>query len=101
MEPNMNYPFKEGDDYYTIENLEVIHSVWDDVSEEIHDTNPERQYYQTEGDANWNRALQMLPLIRYELLLALEIAQQTHATGVRIWMQKAMDRLEKLVPNGG
>lgn len=98
MKAKTKYPFKEGDVYYTIENLEVIASVWDDVSEEMHDMNPEREYYLNEGDANWNRALQMLPTIRYELLLALEIARQTHATGVKVWMQKAMARLDKLAP---
>lgn len=31
------YPFKEGDDYWTIEDGLVVHSCWDSVSEELHD----------------------------------------------------------------
>jgi hypothetical protein len=31
------YPFKEGDDYWTIENGEVTWSCWDSVSEDLHD----------------------------------------------------------------
>lgn len=46
-----NYPFNEGDDYYTIENGEVIQSIWDCVSEEIHDENPNKEYFATEEEA--------------------------------------------------
>ena len=45
------YPFEEGDDYYTIENGNVIYSVWDDVSEEIHDENPNKIYFSSEEEA--------------------------------------------------
>ena len=45
------YPFEEGDDYYTIENGKVIYSVWDDVSEEIHDENPNKIYFSSEEEA--------------------------------------------------
>ena len=44
------YPFNEGQTYYTIEKnsngkWEVIQSCWDDVSEEIYDTNKSKEYY--------------------------------------------------------
>lgn len=39
-----DYPFREGDTYYTVEEngdqYEVVKSCWDDVSEEIYDENP-------------------------------------------------------------
>ena len=45
----MKYPFSEGDDYYTIDNGEVIWSCWDDVSEELH--TPDKKYFATEQEA--------------------------------------------------
>jgi hypothetical protein len=40
------YPFEEGDEYYTIENGNVIYSVWDDVRRgQIHDENPNKIYF--------------------------------------------------------
>ena len=51
------YPFNEGDDYWTIEScnygqdLEVVHSFWDDISEQIHDENPDRLLFATEQEA--------------------------------------------------
>ena len=45
------YPFKEGDTYYTIELGEVVESCWDDVSEEIHDENPNMRYFKTREEA--------------------------------------------------
>lgn len=45
------YPFDEGDDYWTIEDGEVVWSCWDDVSEEYHDDNPGRIYYYSVEDA--------------------------------------------------
>lgn len=45
------YPFKEGSDYYTIENGEVVESCWDDVSEDIHDNNPNKIYFKTKEEA--------------------------------------------------
>ena len=41
--------FEEGDDYWTIEGDEVVHSCWDDLSEEYYD--PKGQYFATESDA--------------------------------------------------
>ena len=41
---NSGYPFAEGDTYFTIENGEVIESVWDDVSEEMYDENKHNFY---------------------------------------------------------
>jgi hypothetical protein len=46
------YPFNEGFDYWTIENNKVIWSSWDDVSEELHDANPNKVYFKTEEEAN-------------------------------------------------
>ena len=45
------YPFKEGDDYWTIEDGEIIWSCWDYVSEEIHDKNPNKEYFITKESA--------------------------------------------------
>ena len=39
------YPFNEGDTYYTLEDGEWIESCWDDISEEMHDKNPDKKYY--------------------------------------------------------
>ena len=50
-ESGVKYPFKEGDDYWTIENGEVIKSCWDHESEELYRENPHQMYYQTEKDA--------------------------------------------------
>jgi len=42
---NVNqYPFNEGDAYYTIHGSEIVESIWDDVSEELHDKNPDTKY---------------------------------------------------------
>jgi hypothetical protein len=41
------YPFKEGDDYWTIDNGEVIWSCWDYVSEQLHDLNEQNLYFAT------------------------------------------------------
>ena len=45
------YPFNEGDDYWTIENGEVVWSCWDDISEQMHDENPNQVYYKSLIDA--------------------------------------------------
>ena len=42
---NSPYPFSEGDEHWVEEDGEYIWSVWDDVSEELHDQNPNKQYY--------------------------------------------------------
>jgi hypothetical protein len=39
------YPFNEGDTYYTLENNTWVESCWDCVSEEMHDENPNKKYY--------------------------------------------------------
>jgi hypothetical protein len=44
-----SYPFSEGDDYYTIEDGDIVHSCWDDVSEELY--TPDRKYFATEEEA--------------------------------------------------
>jgi hypothetical protein len=45
------YPFNEGNDYWTIEDGEIIWSCWDDVSEEMHDKNPNKEYFMTKESA--------------------------------------------------
>jgi hypothetical protein len=50
------YPFKEGDGYWTIENDEyggdkIVWYCWDGISEELHDYNPYGVYYRTEDEA--------------------------------------------------
>ena len=45
------YPFNEGDDYWSIVDGDVVHSCWDDVSEEIYDDNPNRKYFSSETEA--------------------------------------------------
>ena len=47
----MKYPFNEGDDYWTIDNAGVTWSCWDSVSEELHDLNPNKIYFNTELEA--------------------------------------------------
>ena len=65
----MKYPFNEGDDYWTIEpvnnaeykplvsneenpsRFEVVWSCWDDVSEDMHDENPNQVYFTSEEQA--------------------------------------------------
>ena len=65
----MKYPFNEGDTYYTLEHIslkelmllnsngenpyifEVVESVWDDVSEEMHDEEPNQLYFKTREEA--------------------------------------------------
>jgi hypothetical protein len=46
-EKETDYPFAEGDTYYTIDEVygDWIESCWDCVSEEIHDANPNKEYY--------------------------------------------------------
>jgi hypothetical protein len=39
-----NYPFSEGDTYYTIEHDTIVESVWDEVSKEIYLSNANRIY---------------------------------------------------------
>ena len=45
-----SYPFSEGDDYFTIENGEVVWSCWDEQSEELH--TPDKKYFISEYSAN-------------------------------------------------
>ena len=48
MNKEREYPFNDGDDYWTVEGNRLIHSCWDDVSEEIHDNNPNQLYFRLE-----------------------------------------------------
>ena len=54
MMSNKKYPFNEGDDYWVyVEDIRghiLMWSCWDDVSEEMHDENPDREYF-TEEEA--------------------------------------------------
>ena len=40
-----DYPFTDGDTYFTLDGDEFIESTWDCTSEEIHDANPDKVYY--------------------------------------------------------
>ena len=42
------YPFNEGDDYWVLEDGDLVWGVWDDASEDMHDENPNRQYFTQE-----------------------------------------------------
>ena len=48
---NIVYPFKEGDDYYTIEDGEIVKSCWDEISEELYMANPDRRLFAKESVA--------------------------------------------------
>ena len=48
MKEHKKYPFNEGDEYWVVEDGELICSCWDDVSEEIHDENPNTRYFTEE-----------------------------------------------------
>ena len=42
------YPFNEGDGYWVEEDGDLVWGVWDDASEDMHDENPNRQYFTQE-----------------------------------------------------
>ena len=46
------YPFNEGDDYWTIEGGVVVHSYWDEESEEMYDENPNTKYFNSREEAH-------------------------------------------------
>ena len=52
-EEELGYPYKEGDTYYTIEQVgdifEAVESVWDDTSQDMHDEDPHRPYFRYKG----------------------------------------------------
>jgi len=43
------YPFQEGERYFTIEDHTVVESVWDDISEQLHDNG--KLYFKTAVEA--------------------------------------------------
>lgn len=45
----MQYPFEEGEHYFTIENHTIVESVWDAQSEELFDKN--KMYFRTFTEA--------------------------------------------------
>lgn len=45
------YPFNEGDDYWTIENNEIVWSCWDEMSEEMYDKNPNTKLFTSKEKA--------------------------------------------------
>ena len=47
---NQRYPFSEGDDYWTIEDDEVVWSCWDEQSEELFD--PNKMYFTSKKKAD-------------------------------------------------
>lgn len=51
---NKNYPFNEGDDYWTLEShrhddnkICAVQSCWDDISEELFDEDRSKLYFET------------------------------------------------------
>ena len=65
------FPYKEGDDYYGIEQNLVIRSCWDDISEELH--TPDRKYYKTMEEAvvahyKANHTKDQVSLMQYDTL---------------------------------
>lgn len=46
-----DYPFSEGDDYWTVEVGEVVWSCWDEQSEVLFRENPDQEYFETEEEA--------------------------------------------------
>ena len=46
-----HYPLEEGDDYWTIGGAGVVGSCWDDISEALHDKNPNQVYYKSREEA--------------------------------------------------
>jgi hypothetical protein len=58
----MNYPFNEGDYYFTIDNNTIVESVWDEQSEELF--SPDKMYFETLKEAifyyKMNRYAEML-----------------------------------------
>jgi hypothetical protein len=45
------YPFDEGDEYWTIEDGQIVWSCWDSESEELYDKNPDMQLFETKQEA--------------------------------------------------
>lgn len=39
----IKYPFREGESYFTIEDGDIVESVWDSISEELHRS--DKQYF--------------------------------------------------------
>lgn len=58
----VKYPFSEGEQYFTIENGVIVESVWDNVSEELHDSHI--KYYSTleeaQSDSEWNGTINLI-----------------------------------------
>tara|TARA_Y100000004_G_scaffold163617_1_gene193121 strand:+ start:403 stop:876 length:474 start_codon:yes stop_codon:yes gene_type:complete len=50
------YPFNEGDDYWVVEDGQLVWGVWDDASEEMHDEDPKRKYFTEEEAIDYARA---------------------------------------------
>lgn len=46
---NIEYPFEEGDDYWTIEDGKIVQSCWDEQSEELH--TDDKVYFSSEDEA--------------------------------------------------
>tara|TARA_R100001510_G_C7625618_1_gene185561 strand:+ start:378 stop:683 length:306 start_codon:yes stop_codon:yes gene_type:complete len=50
-EDESHYPFNEGDIYWTIEHGHVERSMWDVISEELYDENPDTPLFESEEEA--------------------------------------------------
>lgn len=45
----IKYPFREGESYFTIEDGDIVESIWDSISEQLH--HPKKQYFATLEEA--------------------------------------------------
>ena len=72
---NKKYPFSEGDDYwYEYDGMILYGGCWDDISEEMHDENPNREYFSDDevldvaraNGIKYSRLRQPLPQINNE-----------------------------------
>ena len=72
---NKKYPFNEGDDYwYECDGMILYGGCWDDISEELHDQNPNREYFSNDevldvaraNGIKYSRLRQPLPQINNE-----------------------------------
>lgn len=67
------YPFQSGDEYYVVRRrddgrAELVWSIWDDISEEVHDENPNTLYYDLESALEIARTRPCTITVNLELL---------------------------------
>lgn len=45
------YPFNRGEYYWSFYNNTIVKYIWDEISEEMHDDNPDTNYFNSEKTA--------------------------------------------------